>query len=363
MIINNFFDKITKSISKKNVKFIVVTHILPDKYLFLKSLIKIGDVKGIIPKQTSIDKNSLKIIKKDFSVFNEIAKESVKDKRKVINFLKPLVKNNKFIILDIGGYFSYTVNDIYMEFRNNFLGVVEDTENGHIKYEKIKDIKIPVFSVARSPLKHSEDILVAYSSVYSAENILRYRNETLVGKKVTVLGYGKIGEHTVRDLTAKRARVFVYDKDPKKLIQALAEGYNLISRRNFLKDSDIIFCVTGNKSLSEFDLNKIKKECYIFSITSSDDEFKFNKFKNFVKEKFDPIGITLIKGRGKIHLVNYGNSINFLHKAVIGNFIYLVQLEMILAINELILKKHHGGIFELKDLKRNEIAKIWLKYF
>lgn len=363
MKINNFFDEIIQNIPKKEIKFIIVTHILPDKYLFLKYLSKIGDIRGIIPKQTSIDKTSLKIIKKDFTVFHNITKEYLKNKRKTIKFIKSLVGNNKFIILDIGGYFSYSINDINEEFGNNFLGIIEDTENGHIKYERIKNVKSPIFSVARSPLKYSEDILVAYSTVYSAENILRFRNETLVSKKITVIGYGKIGEHIVRDLTAKKARVFVYDNDPKKLIHALAEGYNIINKKELLKSSDIIFCVTGNKSLNEFDLNKIKKECYIFSITSSDDEFKFNKFKNFVKEKFDPVGFTLIKGECKIHLVNYGNSINFLHKAVIGNFIYLVQSEIILAINELISKKYSSGISELEDSKRNKIAKIWLKIF
>jgi len=147
----------------------------------------------------------------------------------------------------------------------------------------------------------------------------------MVGKKISVIGYGKIGQHVVRDLVAKKSIVYVYDKNPKKLIHALAEGYNIINKKYLLVKSDIIFCITGNKSLNEKDIKSIRKECYIFSITSSDDEFDFSKgLKDFSKSYFEPIGVSLIKNNIKIHLVNYGNSINFLHKAVIGNFIYLV---------------------------------------
>ena len=54
----------------------------------------------------------------------------------------------------------------------------------------------------------------------------------MVGKKISVIGYGKIGQHVVRDLVAKKSIVYVYDKNPKKLIHALAEGYNIINKKS-----------------------------------------------------------------------------------------------------------------------------------
>jgi len=170
--INKFFKKIIYK-NKLNVSVIIVSHILPDKIIFFNNLEKICNIKAIIPKQTSKDQKSLKIMKKRYLVLDHIKKDDLKNKKNTISMLKKIIGNEKFIILDVGGYFSFLINSISETFKNQFLGVIEDTENGHIKYENVKNLNCPVFSVARSPLKYSEDILVENSAVYSAESVLR----------------------------------------------------------------------------------------------------------------------------------------------------------------------------------------------
>ena len=61
--INKFFKKIIYK-NKLNVSVIIVSHILPDKIIFFNNLEKICNIKAIIPKQTSKDQKSLKIMKK-----------------------------------------------------------------------------------------------------------------------------------------------------------------------------------------------------------------------------------------------------------------------------------------------------------
>ncbi len=356
---DEFFSKITTV--NQNIDIILVTHLLPDRPAFLKALSKIGKVVAIIPKPKSINKETLHIIKKRYPIIN-FTREDMNNSKKIIRFIKKVTKR-KFIILDIGGYFSYTFNDIAKHFGDKFIGVVEDTENGVQKYESLKELKKPIFSVARSPLKYAEDILVAYSTVYSADTILRERNEIVGGKKAGVIGFGKIGQHIARELEAKRARVQVYDKDQVKLVQAAAEGFDIENKKRLLNNSQLIFCVTGKQALNNKDLEKLRGEKYIFSITSSDDEFNFNN--NFRKHKIElnSFGTTLVNSRNKIHLVNNGNAVNFLHDAVIGNFIYLVQAEIITCALKLLAKEYSNKIHELESKDWQKIGANWIKVF
>ena len=355
-----FFENLLRPYGKTNVKLILVTHLLPDRPNFLKGLSKIVDVALIIPKPKTINQTVLKKIKK-YPV-NEISRDKLNQKGVAVDIITKYVGSSKFVISDIGGYFAESIKDIKDHFRERFLGVIEDTENGIQRYEKIKDLPCPVLSVARSPLKRPEDTLIAYSTVYAAERILRENNEIISGKNATVLGYGKIGSVIAEDLSRRQARVKVYDSDPMKMVRALSEGYNIKGRENSLKTADLIFAVTGNQCLSEEDLMNMKGITYIFSITSSDDEFNFGKLSKF-KKKTNSHGIELTNQDAQIHLVNKGNAANFLYGGVVGEFIYLVQAEIVFSILNLIEQKFDNKISEIDIQTRKNIASIWLKFF
>ncbi|PIX89980.1 MAG: hypothetical protein COZ29_02380 [Candidatus Moranbacteria bacterium CG_4_10_14_3_um_filter_45_9] len=63
------------------------------------------------------------------------------------------------------------------------------------------------------------------------------------------------------------------------------------------------------------------------------------------------------------YLVNKGNAVNFIHGAVVGSSIFLVQAEILLCVLELSQKKCHNGIQELHYEKRDDIAEKWLQVF
>jgi adenosylhomocysteinase len=355
-----FFNDLLKDYKKTDVKLILVTHLLIDRPEFIESLSKIVDLALIIPKPKTINKSVLHKLK-EYNFVN-VTRNKLNQKGFAINLLKRFVGGSKFIISDIGGYFAGSLQSIKDYFKDQFLGVVEDTENGFRKYAKNKNICCPIYSVAKSPLKLPEDTLIAYSTVYSAERILRDKNEVFGGKKAVVIGFGKIGSCIAKDLSRKQVITNVYDINPTKLVYALSEGFNICNKNNFLKNVDLIFAVTGNKCLNEKDLQKITGKVYVFSITSSDDEFNFDDFSSFNKNIiYDEVILT--NKHAEIHLVNKGNAVNFLHGAVVGDFIRLVQGEIIISINELINRKNKNGFLELSEESREFISKIWLKHF
>jgi len=77
--------------------------------------------------------------------------------------LSAYIGNEKFAIIDTGGHFSHVMHDLQLFFGSNLIGIVEDTENEHQKYEAAlltneneyegDAFAYPVISVARSALK------------------------------------------------------------------------------------------------------------------------------------------------------------------------------------------------------------------
>jgi adenosylhomocysteinase len=94
---------------------------------------------------------------------------------------------------EIGGYFAPFLNAIYAEMGGSIAGCVEDTQNGHVRYEQAKPLPCPVISVARSTLKEGEDTLVGPSCYFSVDRLMRTLGVLLAPRRALIIGYGKVG--------------------------------------------------------------------------------------------------------------------------------------------------------------------------
>ncbi len=61
------------------------------------------------------------------------------------------------------------------------------------------------------------------------------------------------------------------------------------------------------------------------------------------------------------YLINKGNAINFINKTSAGNFIYLVQAEILAALQYLHSTVIVPGIYEMSQDIRRDIATKWLE--
>lgn len=237
--------------------------------------------------------------------------------------------------------------------------IIEDTENGHQKYETEKP-RLKVVSVARSPLKDNEDFLVGQSILFSADSILRKEGVLLQYLKCSVLGFGKIGKSISFHLLQKGIKPSVFDINPIKRIEAYNNLCAIPAREEVIYKADIIFSATGNKSLDVDDFRKVKDGCFIFSVTSSDDEFHFNFNKNEYQINDKEKIFKYSNNNNFFFLVNNGNAVNFLHNAVMGDFIHLVRTEMMFAPID---SKNYSPekINFVEDNSRKRIAELWLK--
>jgi adenosylhomocysteinase len=346
--------------------FVVVTHLLEDRPWFLRAVARLGRVVAVIPKRKSMVPRVRDVLQHEFPLL-EIARSDLETNDGVRKHLLPLQQEHPLCLLDIGGYFVDVACAAEMGLR--LAGIVEDTENGHVKYQnavKSHNCRVPVYSVARSELKRPENYLVGQSLVFSVEAILRQRDELLHGRRACVIGYGNIGRSIAQHLHHRRNDVVVFDHDPMKLIEAFTHGFRTPETiAEALRGADIVFCVTGNHSVGLAELRAIQEHAYVATVTSPDDELRKDELKDIEFSHRNDNVTELRSPDGKIiYLMNRGQAVNFIHGSVVGPFIQLLQAEILVsAATMLTAPPRVGTIGSVGREAQQAIATKWLEVY
>ena len=354
----------------ENYIAVVVSHIIPDAVHYLRAIDTIVPIQTIVPKPNSIDEKTYTIVRKDFKISHVCREDMAQDtENEVIRILENT--NEKILLFDIGGYFAHIHETWPVTILERIALIIEDTENGYQKYEHVigdserkkQNYPFKVVSVARSPLKENEDFLVGQSVFFSADALMREDGKLIQYLKCGILGYGKIGRSIASHLLQRGVNPAVYEINPLKRVSAFNELNRIPDRDSIIKESDILFSATGNKSLKIEDFRELKNGCYIFSVTSSDDELELEFTGEYEKQEVRKhIFKYSNENMNYFFLVNDGNAVNFIYNAVMGDFIHLVRAEMILAINGL-PGYAPGKISTVPTDIRENIAESWLKVF
>lgn len=377
-----FFTKITEKFkpTQKAATF-VTTHILPDRPYFLQALSDVSDIISITPKPKSIHRNTLSWLSHKYKIdFRTRATED--DLEEFHEIIEERAGDSRLIFVDVGGYYSDIIESLFISYGNRLCGVVEDTENGHQRYSRITPSPMPMISVARSPLKNPEDFLIGQSIVFSAEALLRQNGDILQGRRAAVLGYGKLGRSIASTLRERHVETIVMDTDSVRLVEAHSHGFPVATTADkALSEVGLVFSATGNLALDIPEFLKLPSGCYIATATSSDDEIVTKSLKEFFKRrrisdfvsKYEPRHRTTSAASGMkdkhFYLLNHGQAVNFLHGAVVGPFIYLIQAEIVAAVGILSgapvtpMIEPSNELNELASEHRTWIADQWLEIF
>ncbi|KLL11852.1 MULTISPECIES: NAD(P)-binding domain-containing protein [Protofrankia] len=360
-----FFTKIvSRFASDEQATTFLITHLLPERPGFVRAVAATSRLRAVLPKPKSIDPAARREVEQSIPV-DALSRDLFSATGTALDYFETRARGERIMLLDIGGYFAPTLAHLHGHFSGQLVGVVEDTENGHRRYADLEKLPCPVVSVARSPLKEPEDFLIGQSVVFSAEAVMRGRGDILHGRPALVIGFGKLGSSIARLLHAKGVLVTVYDVDPVRRTQALAQGFTVArDRERALNDAGLVLCATGAISLRGEDFPHLRNGAYVATVTSSEDELELTGLpavytRAKVSEHVDRYQTT----GHYFYLANSGNAVNFLHGASVGPFIYLVQAEIIAGISMLTRGALPSGIHEVSGADRAAIAAIWLNYF
>lgn len=358
-----FFDRIVeRTTPAMRCCSIVVGHCVPDVKVFLRALNVRAPIQALIPKPKSLDDDVAAELSADFTVRRWKRDEIQQDFSFIANLI--MEAPHPCVLFDIGGWFAPIAKQLVARCASKLLGIVEDTENGHKKYEKEGDIGIPLISVARSPLKQNEDFLVGQSILFSCDAILRNAGFNVEYQTCAVIGYGKLGSSIAQHLLLRGVKPWIFDKDAVCRIAASNRMCLIPSRDEILANADVIFCATGDRALGPDDFRRLKPGCVVCSVTSADDELDLSGLKNYAHEAVKDHIEKYTSFGNYFYLINKGNAANFVHKPALGSYIHLVRAEMMFALN--VITREHLPPNEIQMLSpqdRDVVAQAWLQTY
>jgi adenosylhomocysteinase len=127
----------------------------------------------------------------------------------------------------------------------------EETTTGVIRLRAMaKDgaLRYPIIAVNDALTKHMFDN--RYGTGQSTmDGVIRCTNSLVAGSKFVIAGYGWCGRGLASRARGMGADVIVTEIDPTKAIEAVMDGYRVMSMHEAAKIGDIFVTVTGNKNV------------------------------------------------------------------------------------------------------------------
>jgi adenosylhomocysteinase len=133
----------------------------------------------------------------------------------------------------------------------NVIGGTEETTTGVIRLRAMAKegvLRYPIVAVNDADTKHLFDN--RYGTGQSTiDGIIRATNFLLAGSKFVVAGYGWCGRGLASRARGAGAEVIVTEIDPTKALEAVMDGFRVMSMEEAAKLGDVFCTVTGNKNV------------------------------------------------------------------------------------------------------------------
>jgi adenosylhomocysteinase len=141
-------------------------------------------------------------------------------------------------------------------------GVTEETTTGVLRlyqFAAAGDLAFPAINVNDSVTKSKFDN--KYGTRHSLiDGINRGTDALIGGKKVLICGYGDVGKGCAEAVKGQGGRVVVTEIDPINALQALMEGFDVVTVEQAIGDADIVVTSTGNKDIISLEHMKAMKD-------------------------------------------------------------------------------------------------------
>ncbi|MBN3453003.1 adenosylhomocysteinase [Mycobacterium sp. DSM 3803] len=155
-----------------------------------------------------------------------------------------------------------TDKDKWTKIAESVKGVTEETTTGVLRlyqFEASGELPFPAINVNDSVTKSKFDN--KYGTRHSLIDGINRGTDVLIGgKKVLICGYGDVGKGCAESLAGQGARVSVTEIDPINALQALMDGFDVVTVEDGIGAADIVVTATGNKDIITLDHMKAMKD-------------------------------------------------------------------------------------------------------
>jgi adenosylhomocysteinase len=220
------------------------------------------------------------------------------------------------ITMDDGADLVSTLHKDRRELLEGMIGGTEETTTGVIRLRSMERhgvLAYPIIAVNDACTKHLFDNRYG-TGQSTVDGILRATNILLAGSRLVVFGYGWCGRGTAMRARGMGANVIVVEVDPVKALEAVMDGYSVMSSRDAASVGDIFITLTGNISVIRKEHIELMKDGAVIANSGHfnveidiPDLEKMATGKNRVREHVDQY--VLRDGR-RINLLGEGRLIN-----------------------------------------------------
>jgi adenosylhomocysteinase len=155
------------------------------------------------------------------------------------------------ITMDDGCDLVTTLHTRRQDLLEGVLGGTEETTTGVIRLRAMaKDgvLRYPVIAVNDAMTKHLFDNRYG-TGQSTVDGIIRATNILLAGLNFVVAGYGWCGRGVAMRARGMGANVIICEVDPIKALEALMDGYRVMSMLDAAEIGDVFVTLTGNKNV------------------------------------------------------------------------------------------------------------------
>jgi len=292
------------------------------------------------------------------------------DRETYYSHIKAVLDREPYITIDDGADLVTTLHRERPERLDKVWGGTEETTTGVIRLKAMAKeglLKYPIIAVNDALTKHLFDN--RYGTGQSTiDGILRATNRLLAGSVFVIAGFGWCGKGLAMRAKGMGARVVITEVDPLKALEAVMEGYLVMSMDEAAEIGDFFCTVTGNKSVIRKEhFLKMKDGAIVANSGHFDVEIDLADLKSITTHvrqiRKEVEEYTLVNGR-KIYLLSQGRLVNLAsaegHPSGVMDMSFANQALCV----EYIVKNHENlekKVYSVPEEIDKEVARLKLK--
>ena len=230
-------------------------------------------------------------------------------------YLHQTLETGPEIIVDDGAELVGRLVEYHPQLVEDVVGASEETTTGILKLKAMEGegvLPFPVLAANDARMKHLFDNRygTGHSSLVA---LLSNTNLFISGKAVVVVGFGWVGRGLAKYADGLGARVIVCEPDPVKLLEAYAEGYEIMNSIEAAEVGDVFLTGTGNlKVLAREHFERMKDGALLANAGHYDHEFDLTALGEMASSREVRKNVTeyeLPDGR-RLHVLVRGRLVN-----------------------------------------------------
>lgn len=234
-------------------------------------------------------------------------------------YIDYVIAANPNITIDDGCDLVTRIHTKFPQTMKNIIGGCEETTTGVIRlHEMHKDnaLKYPVIAVNENKTKHLLDNYYG-TGQSTIDGILRATNILIAGKNFVICGYGDCGRGLAQRAKGMGANVIVTEVNPFRALQAVLDGFKVMTLNDAAKTGDIFVTVTGDKKVISLEHIKQMKHGTVLAnsghfdleidVKALNENFKRRRVRDFLDE------YEIVEGKNgtkKIYVCGEGRLVN-----------------------------------------------------